>query len=642
MLINTNRLLFLAGMLTTLAYWPGLLGPFFFDDLHNLTENQTLVNLDLTEADSWRTAAYSSTAGMFYRPLSMITFAVNLSFAGEFTPFSLKATNLAFHLLTAFCVYFFCNLVLRSPALACSRLCGSDRKFIAILAAAIWALHPLHVSTVLYAVQRMAQLSTLGVLAGLIVFLRYRLKWAESGCTGGELLATALWLIIIAVMAVLSKENGAILIWLIPLLELTLFKGQWGSKSYRSLEVSAGLVFLAPLVVITIALLVEPASIGAEFGGREFTLDERLLTQSRILWQYLGWLSWPDIRNMGFHHDDIILSSGLLSPITTMGSLIAWLCAIVAAWLFRHRSPMFLFGLLFYLVSHSIESSFLPLEMVFEHRNYLPSVGVIIAFSFSFWVFFKRLTPERVGFVALLLTLGLFALCSMRSMVWSDFQSLAYFNVQNHPNSPRANFVFGQVLSAESNALYAAAPESDQSKVGIISARTHFVRTHELSPRDFAPLVMLHQIDGQFFPELPERKNWLPRLLDVAKSRPLQASDRASLDALVDYSLNGPGADDIEQVDRLLEVLLRRYPSGSSLVLMRYELLGSIGEDSERRRVELLSSYLKQFPHSVAVQLAAAQHRHASNMGEAYIQLGEGLKQDKKRRYLSFLKGTFE
>lgn len=186
MLINTNRLLFLAGMLTTLAYWPGLLGPFFFDDLHNLTENQTLVNLDLTEADSWRTAAYSSTAGMFYRPLSMITFAVNLSFAGEFTPFSLKATNLAFHLLTAFCVYFFCNLVLRSPALACSRLCGSDRKFIAILAAAIWALHPLHVSTVLYAVQRMAQLSTLGVLAGLIVFLRYRLKWAESGCTGAN------------------------------------------------------------------------------------------------------------------------------------------------------------------------------------------------------------------------------------------------------------------------------------------------------------------------------------------------------------------------------------------------------------------------------------------------------------------------
>ena len=642
MLSLTHRLLLLAGMFTALAYWFGLSGPLFFDDLPNLSENYRLVDLDSTEADSWRTATYSSTAGMFHRPLSMITFAANLALSGELSPFSLKATNLAFHLLIAFCVYYFCSLVLRSPALMGSKFSELDQKYIAILAAAIWALHPLHVSTVLYVVQRMAQLSTLGVLVGLIVFLRYRLKWAELGCTGGELSAAALWVIIISIMAVLSKENGAILVWLIPVLELTLFRGQWAGKKRRVLEVSTWLVCLTPLLLIIVALLFDPRMVGASFGGREFTLEERLLTQSRILWQYLGWLGWPDIRNMGFHHDDIILSLNLLNPQTTLGSLIAWFGAIVAAWLLRARSPLFLFGLLFYLVSHSIESSFLPLEMVYEHRNYLPSVGLAVAFSCIFWVCGKRIAPERVSFVAVLITLGLFALCAMRSMVWSDFQSLAYFNVKNHPNSPRANFLYGQMLYAESNGLRSVASESDQRKTGVVSARSHFERMHELSPRDFAPLVMLHQIDGQFFPHLPDGEQWLSKLVDLAESRPLQASDKASLDALIKYTLSGAGSGDFEEVDRMLATLLQRYPSNSGLVLMRYNLLGGMGENSEERRAQLLSDYLQLYPKSIEIQLAVAKQLHASDLGVAYVHLGQGLKQDEKRRYLSSLKRTFE
>ena len=642
MLSRTHRLLLFAGMFTALAYWFGLSGPLFFDDLPNLSENYRLINLDSTEADSWRTAAYSSTAGMFYRPLSMITFAANLAFSGELSPFSLKATNLAFHLLIAFCVYYFCGLVLRSPVLAGSKFSELDQKYIAIFAAAIWALHPLHVSTVLYAVQRMAQLSTLAVLAGLIVFLVYRLKWAKSGCTGGELLAAALWTIIISIMAVLSKENGAILIWLIPVLELTLFRGLWAGKTHRVLEVSTWFIFLTPLLLIIVALAIEPSLIGARFGNREFTLEERLLTQSRILWQYLGWLSWPDIRNMGFHHDDITLSFNLLNPITTLGSLIAWVCAFVAVWFLRYRVPVALFGLLFYLVSHSIESSFLPLEMVYEHRNYLPSVGLTVAFSCIFWMCGKRLAPKRVSFVAVLMTLGLFALCAMRSMVWSDFQSLAYFNVKNHPNSPRANFLYGQMLYAESIDLRSVASESDQRKAGIVSARSHFERMHELSPSDFAPLVMLHQIDGQFFPELPDGEQWLSKLVDLAESRRLQASDRTFVDVLIKYSISESGLAHIQEVNSMLNTLLLRYPSNSGLVLMQYDLLSGMGGSSEERREELLSGYLHRYPESIAIQLAAARHLHNSNLGEAYVHLGKGLAQDRKRRYLSSLKRTFE
>ena len=71
----------------------------------------------------------------------------------------------------------------------------------------MWLFHPLHVSTVLYVVQRMAQLSSLFVVLGLFVYCRYRLRWAESGSSAGELVTAALWLLLITLAAVLAKEN---------------------------------------------------------------------------------------------------------------------------------------------------------------------------------------------------------------------------------------------------------------------------------------------------------------------------------------------------------------------------------------------------------------------------------------------------
>ncbi len=59
-----------------------------------------------------------------------------------------------------------------------------------------------------------------------------------------------------------------------------------------------------------------------------------------------------------------------------MGSC-RWWCAF----LLRRRYPLLLLAVLFFLVGHSMESTLIPLEMVYEHRNYLPGMLVCLALA---------------------------------------------------------------------------------------------------------------------------------------------------------------------------------------------------------------------------------------------------------------------
>ena len=161
------RLAALVLLACLLAYGVALNGPLFFDD--ELLANQQ-VQIDGTTFDDWRVAALSAESGLLYRPVAMLTFAINHAVVGAFTPFSLTATNVAIHLVVGALLYLFALAVLQTPALRAHRLSTYQLKVVALLAASIWLLHPIHVSTVLYAVQRMAQLSTLFTLAGLLVF----------------------------------------------------------------------------------------------------------------------------------------------------------------------------------------------------------------------------------------------------------------------------------------------------------------------------------------------------------------------------------------------------------------------------------------------------------------------------------------
>ena len=563
-----------------LGYGPALDGPLFFDDEPNLLNNSA-AQIDGHHFDDWRLAIMSNDSGLLHRPLAMFTFVLNYLAAGEFTGFSLKLTNLLIHLANGLLVYWVALGLLRTPALRAMPVPDAVHRSLAVGAAALWLLHPLHVSTVLYAVQRMALLSSFFCLGGLLLFLRSRLRWAERGGGAGEVLATLLWLLILSGLGALSKENGALLPWLVVVVEVTLFQGVWQRRHRPWLERLALFFLLAPALALALLTWWVPDALPGNYSGREFTLHERLLTQGRVLWLYLQWLAVPNILQMGFFHDDIAISTSLFSPLTTVFAVIAWALLLLVCLVWRRRFPVLAFALLFYLVGHSMESTVLPLEMVFEHRNYLSSVGLAIALSITLYYLARRLSQNTplLQYARLLglATLLLAGLLLLRAQAWGTSDTLAKFNVMNHPESARANFYYGLSLMEQFARVKAKGDDLEREQLLAVATREHFLKMHALDGRDFAGIIMLYQFDTIHFPRLAAENDWLGRLEALASTRRLQSSDRTALGALVDFVRSTPDPAVKGRVLALVERLSDRYPWDAQLVGHVYVLQLELG-----------------------------------------------------------------
>lgn len=628
-----------------LAYGQALNGPILFDDIPNLTANG-LLKLDGQNFDDWRVAAISSDAGVLYRPITMLSFAVNYVIAGGFTPVALKATNVMIHILTAGLIFYLCQMLLQATVLA--KPITVNARSIALATAALWLLHPLHVSTVLYSIQRMAQLSTLFVVLGLLVFSRYRLRWAVSGAGTGEMLAAFLWLVLLSVFATFSKENGVLLLWLVVVLEVSLFRGEWRGQTRAWLVRMSWVVLLLPLLVVALVFLIDANIIAGRFSGRIFSLEERLLTEGRVLWQYVSWLVFPTITSMGFFHDDIAISTSLWSPITTGLSLVAWLAVISTAFLLRKRFPLLLFAVLFYLVAHSLESTVVALELVFEHRNYLPSIGICLLVAVALFHFCEKLSALRYSMVLGGVLVVLAFQLVLRTNAWTDEMSLARVNAINHPASLRANFLYGNALFERFARADELALGAEEQKILAVNSRSYFARALELDPKSFAALVMLYQLDTLHFPRLAEENDWLGRLEESVGTRRLQASDRSAMGVLVDFSLGSAVDVNRERVSQILDQLVAKYPRRADLLVQQYKfaassrLLGNIDAVDKIQLRELLEHAAQKDSNNRRLYAYLVQYHGSENIAATYEWIRTWMLLDTKRRELPIIRRSFE
>jgi protein O-mannosyl-transferase len=555
-------------------YWPGLSGPLIFDDKPALTAND-LVKIDGDVFDEWRIAAFSSDSGPLRRPLAMLSFAANYSVAGEFSPPALKGANLLIHLSVGLLLYFFFREILQTLSIGDGE---RTQQILALTGTAIWLLHPLNVSTVLYTVQRMAQLASLFMLAGLFVFMRYRRLWMQRGASSGEVLAAVLWLLLMTALAALSKENGLLLPWLIIVLECCIFRGRWGGRENRALRVAGWVALVCPAVLVLSAYLIQPELITAGYNGREFTLEQRVLTQGRLLWTYLSWICVPDIGGMSFQHDDYPLSSGFFAPLTTAIAFAAWVVLLGLSFAFRRRYPLFILAVLFFLVGHSMESTVLPLEMVYEHRNYLPST--LLCLGLASLIVLPVSRSKKIGM--LYPVIGVLSVISLllyiRAQTWSSEITLSSTNLAQHPESSRSNYFHANALLRQYRRADILDLSERERSDSLLLSRHYFERMYQTNNRDIAALVMLFYLDSQFFTEMQDRVDWLAKLDELLETRKLQASDWNALGTLFDiFAANSDVASDSEIVS-LLDKLSSRY--GDSDDVLRYQYLYDASRDT--------------------------------------------------------------
>ncbi len=351
--------------LAWLVYQPGLAGGFLFDDYSNLAPLGAYGPIH-----NWNTfvtymlSGISSPTG---RPIALLSFLLDAR-NWPTSPYPFKVTNVLIHLLNGALLAWLSLKLLRL------RLDAASAAWAAVLAAGIWLLHPYLVGVTLYVVQRMAMLDALFVMAALLAYLHGRQRLQAGRARNGWL-----WLSLgfggFYVLAVLSKGNGALLPLFVLLIEATVLAGQ-PFTAPRSWRPWRWIFLYLPLIVFSAYLLSLWPGILASDGNKymRFTVWQRLLTEPRVLLDYLWHLLAPRAYTAGLATDNYPISTGPLHPWTTLPALTAVIGLIAFAWRARRRRPYLALAILFYFAAQSLESSFIPLEIYFEYRNYLPSI----------------------------------------------------------------------------------------------------------------------------------------------------------------------------------------------------------------------------------------------------------------------------
>lgn len=413
------------------GYRYGFSAAFQFDDYDNLSW------LSGSKGDiQYFSAVFGGNAGPLGRPVSLAAFLVD----GYYWPFDsipLHRTNALLHLLNS-CLL--AALLLRLRYLV-------TPKFplgLLILAACLWSAMPLLASTIFSTVQRMTLLSAAFTLAGIWLYLTGRAYLSDKPRVGAALMAGAVCAF--TPLAVLSKENGALLPLYIAVIEYTLLPPLPASLAKRQ-KSFLRLLLAIPIMAVAAYLALQLfnfTQLQASYSSRPFTLSGRLQTEAAILWQYLRLAFFPDMAALGPYHDAHPVYGVTTHPILVPGSFLAWMAAVGAAVYFRKTTPLPLFAVAWFLGGHVLESSFIPLELYFEHRNYMPLIGPVYAFTIGMGAALKN---TRIRYCALgaYLAMQLFILLQT-SQLWGDPLKSAYYWAGRQPDSIRAAQFLAQQL----------------------------------------------------------------------------------------------------------------------------------------------------------------------------------------------------
>jgi hypothetical protein len=181
-------------------------------------------------------------------------------------------------------------------------------------------------------------------------------------------------------------------------------------------------------------------------------LAQRLLTEPRVLVDYLHWTLLPNPMVLSLYHDEIVPSTGLLTPWGTLGAiaLLAGLI-VIAVWL-RNRRPLVSLGISWFFAAQLLTATIIPLELVYEQRMYFGSIGVLLsAGALMLGLRWKIAWPLLRGFLVTVALLWFAIATNLRAQEWSNPLRLAVAEANRHPESPRAVYEAGRLLLIASN-----------------------------------------------------------------------------------------------------------------------------------------------------------------------------------------------
>lgn len=435
----------LLSAISLLVLWPGLHGSFYLDDYPNLAGLPRSGDVSL----SWLNYLLNPPVGGSGRPIAYISFMLQ-SDSWPTQPYPFKLVNLYIHLVNGALVSVLAYLIGRVTFFGEAK--STKLVIISLLAGFIWLILPMSLSTVFYVVQRMTLLSTSMILIALIGFcyLRGRYdKWARRE----YLIAT--FILGVGYLGVFAKETAVLTGLLVLAIDYAVF-----SKVRAQLSKTWKLIFLVLPLGIVFGYLLLAGRIFGEYSYRPFTFSQRILSESVIVLDYLGKILFPTNARINLYNDGYPFESVSGNHLLVFFTILVWIVLFIIA--MTRKKRMLSFGVLFFLTAHLLESTVIPLELYFEHRNYLPAVGLIIALTIGLgeWLLRLRQSSRLKGTFALLLVIlwiGWIAVVSaIEARVWGDPRAFAVAALTERPNSLRARQEFGTFLMGVGDYMGAA------------------------------------------------------------------------------------------------------------------------------------------------------------------------------------------
>ncbi|MDD5328828.1 MAG: pilus assembly protein PilF [Sulfuricella sp.] len=497
--------------------------------------------MDFFTIESIRSALSTGTSGPSGRPVSQLSFALNYLWTG-FDPFAFKLTNVIIHCLNGILVFLVSEKLISAAYPSYGK---RDHWLFAGAVALAWGLHPIQLTSVLYVVQRMTSLSAFFLLIAFLLHITARRR--EIFGKTAILQVTAAWLVCWP-LSIACKETGVLFPIFVAAYEFILRKDAQGGldkfgRTYLILLVGTA----SGLALYMLSPLADWLWAGYEI--RSFTLTERLLTESRVIWSYLGLILTPGFEAFSLYHDDVAVSTGLLRPWTTLAALIGNAGLLAAIWSMRKRFPLVAFGGAFFLIGHGLESTVLPLEIMHEHRNYLPLLGLCFMLA-GFAADFLR-TAEKQKKIAITLCAVIIAylgsITALRAHLYGNEWNRTQIEAQHHPDSTRTIYDAAIMLDAAFDA-------NKDNQFAYVLARNHYLHVGDLDPNFKLGLLGLIHLDCMLG-KSPDHK-FIDELARRLRETPLAPADRNILFNIVEMSRTGAICLEKNDVDKLFESTL--------------------------------------------------------------------------------------
>jgi tetratricopeptide (TPR) repeat protein len=368
---QTVSALFFFLVVLLIVYAPSFSGAWVYDDDTNILNNDNIhlerINFTSLKKTFFLKAQVPNGGERVARPLAYLSFALNW-YVGKDHVFGYHVVNFIIHLTATVFLYLFIK-----DSLVLPRFNNRYRSLahpVAFLSAMIWAIHPIQVTAVTYIVQRMASMAGMFTIVSLYAYLK-----ARTSSTRGRRIACLSACVLFALCAFATKENSAMLPVSLLFYEILMIRGVAHTDLKKWLR--WGLPALTTVLLLG-PLYANPTHLLDGYGNRPYTAVERVMTESRVILYYLCLLFYPLLSEFTLIHD-VAVSTSLWSPWTTLASVItiAGLMLSSILWLSR-RHPILVFSVWFFFINHFIEGSFIALELIYEHRNYIPSMFLFV------------------------------------------------------------------------------------------------------------------------------------------------------------------------------------------------------------------------------------------------------------------------